>query len=697
MEFDWKTGGVKAIHKEHHLDKHDGIFEREALNAGYTEGYSVILESEKSNIIGQRFTEGIWDGKPFEIAGKRQARDKDFFNGLKHCASKRTTKIAVIDGDLNYYHPDLVNVIDTDQCFDALNFYYNHEEPWSANGTYWYDFTLYPYYPTNMLTHHGTAVTSLIIAEANNQEGIAGAASAGTNDVADIFFYNCSKISQHGNVGLDFNAIYKSIICAIREDVDVINMSFLEEKKDANTNGDSTIYALLNGAYNQGITLVAAGGNAGSIGDEFEEYHVNENGINYPCYPSDWEQCIAVASLAYSDNVHNKESKYRRATFSSYNADKDISAYGTSVCFAVSTNNNQHLYMHDSGTSFAAPFITSIVALMVSVNPSLTNEQIYDIITMTASDITYCGNFVNDRPSEWGEENAVRGYDIYTGYGMVNAARCVEEALQLRTSNHICVLYPDNVDIPTNSSFQLTAKIIPNNIYNNSFTWSSNDSTIASVDQNGVVIAHKYGTVNITVTSNIINSLSDNVTVQTRYYDVNNPQMYYYTPVYWAADNGVTMGYSGVYFAPTSECDRKSIVIFLWRMSGKPEAQGSLNFTDTNYVHNSDTYKAILWAYNEGITVGYNDGTFRPDNPISRKDAIIMLYRVAGKPAVSGTMPFPDVEALNYSPNGDTYKAILWAYNTQITHISSGENFKPLDNCKRAEIITFLYRYALLQ
>ncbi|MBQ9814330.1 MAG: S8 family serine peptidase [Lachnospiraceae bacterium] len=604
----------------------------------------------------------------------------------------RKAKIAIIDGDLNYYHSDLVNVIDPDQCFDAINFNYNHQESWSPDGTYWYDFTLYPYYPTNMLIHHGTAVTSLIVAEADNQEGIAGAASAGTNEVADVFFYHCAILNGY-IVDKDDNAVYRAIICAIREDVDVINMSFRETSASV----DPTKYALLNAAYNQGITLVAAGGNYGSFNYVSTNYHENGDGVNYPNYPSDWEQCIAVASLAYSDSEHVKESKYRRATYSSYNAYKDISAYGTNVCFALSTNINQNTYAWDSGTSFAAPLITSVVALMISVNPSLTNEQIFDIITMTASDITYSGNYVNDDPDEWGDENAVRGYDVYTGYGMANAARCVEEALQLRTSNHICAIYPDNVNIPTNSNYQLTAKVVPNNIYNNSFTWSSSDSTIASVDQNGVVTAHKYGTVTITATSNVISSLSDSVTVQTRYYDVNNPARYYYDAVYWAADNDITHGYNGVYFAPKGVCDRKSIVLFLWRMEGRPAVQGTLNFIDCNYGHNSDTYKAILWAYTEGITVGYNDGTFRPDDPVARKDAIIMLYRVAGRPAVSGSMPFPDVAALNYSPNGDTYKAILWAYNTGITHVSSGGNFNPLENCKRAEIVTFIYRYAHLQ
>ena len=97
VEFDLRSGGVKATHKDHNFHKVGGIFEREVLNAGYKDGNSVILCNEKSHVIGQRFTEGLWNGKQFEVAGKQQSREIDYLKALKHCASKHTTKIAVID------------------------------------------------------------------------------------------------------------------------------------------------------------------------------------------------------------------------------------------------------------------------------------------------------------------------------------------------------------------------------------------------------------------------------------------------------------------------------------------------------------------------------------------------------------------------------------------------------------------------
>ena len=59
----------------------------------------------------------------------------------------------------------------------------------------------------------------------------------------------------------------------------------------------------------------------------------------------------------------------------------------------------------------------------------------------------------------------------------------------------------------------------------------------------------------------------------------------------------------------------------------------------------------------------------------------------------SGKISFPDVLAQNYPEGSDTYKAILWGVNKEITKGYSDGNFKPLTNCLREHIVTFLYRY----
>ena len=95
--FDEKTGGLKATHKDHSLSKVGGVYERHVQNAGYKNGHSVILEAEKGNVYKLRYTEGKWDGLEFEVAGRETATVNNVLKGLKHCAGKRETQIALLD------------------------------------------------------------------------------------------------------------------------------------------------------------------------------------------------------------------------------------------------------------------------------------------------------------------------------------------------------------------------------------------------------------------------------------------------------------------------------------------------------------------------------------------------------------------------------------------------------------------------
>jgi hypothetical protein len=251
------------------------------------------------------------------------------------------------------------------------------------------------------------------------------------------------------------------------------------------------------------------------------------------------------------------------------------------------------------------------------------------------------------------------------------------------------------VTLATKSSVTLSVVATPVS-YGRDVIWSSSNEKIATVDKNGKVTAKTYGAVAITATSAKDKNVKDACLIETRFYDVNDNTKYYYKPVYWAADSGITKGYdSGVYFGPQLNCTRRELSIFLWRMMGKPSVTGTLPFTDTKeYKTTTDSYKAILWCYKAGIVKGYdNNTTFKPDKPITRKDTMIMLYRLNGKPNISGSMKFKDVAAMNYAKTSDTYRSIIWGTEKGITNGYSDGNFKPLDNCLREHIVTFIYRY----
>jgi len=97
VAFNEDTLGLKANHIDHNFDKRGGAYEKHARDAGYNAGHAVILESEFGTTIGERFTEGTWDGMKFEVAGRETATSNNILRGLKHCAEKRETEVAVLD------------------------------------------------------------------------------------------------------------------------------------------------------------------------------------------------------------------------------------------------------------------------------------------------------------------------------------------------------------------------------------------------------------------------------------------------------------------------------------------------------------------------------------------------------------------------------------------------------------------------
>lgn len=96
VTFNYDNGGLKALHRQHNIDSDKGWYETFVQDIGYQNGHKVILESEYSNILHKKFTEGTWDGYKFELATRKTATDNDILRGLKHCADKKETEIAIL-------------------------------------------------------------------------------------------------------------------------------------------------------------------------------------------------------------------------------------------------------------------------------------------------------------------------------------------------------------------------------------------------------------------------------------------------------------------------------------------------------------------------------------------------------------------------------------------------------------------------
>lgn len=104
---------------------------------------------------------------------------------------------------------------------------------------------------------------------------------------------------------------------------------------------------------------------------------------------------------------------------------------------------------------------------------------------------------------------------------------------------------------------------------------------------------------------------------------------------------------------------------------------------------NAYYYDAVFWAAWNGITNGTDATHFSPNDACTRAQVVTFLWRAAGNPAGDSTMKFSDVDANAYYA-----EAVRWAVSLGITKGTGETTFSPDATCTRAQIVTFLFRYA---
>ena len=163
----------------------------------------------------------------------------------------------------------------------------------------------------------------------------------------------------------------------------------------------------------------------------------------------------------------------------------------------------------------------------------------------------------------------------------------------------------------------------------------------------------------------------------------------------WSADaidflarNSIVEGGSYGTFNPNGNMTRGDFVLMLYRLAGKPSVSGISNpFTD---VKSSDYYyNAILWAYRNDIVTGVDAKTFAPKKNITREQIAATLYRMAGSPSTSGYLTgyYDYAKIHSYATN-----AMRWAISNGVITGSNGY-LTPTNNATRAQVATMLHRY----
>ena len=158
----------------------------------------------------------------------------------------------------------------------------------------------------------------------------------------------------------------------------------------------------------------------------------------------------------------------------------------------------------------------------------------------------------------------------------------------------------------------------------------------------------------------------------------------------WLAQRRITTGYPDGTFRPNGSVERGAMAAFFYRMAGSPQftAPSTPSFKDVPRDH--PFYKEIEWMRARGITTGWSDGTFRPNDAVNRDAMAAFFYRFAGSPAYSApaVSPFSDV-----STGSQFYREIAWLADQRITTGWADGSFRPVQPIERGAMAAFLHRY----
>lgn len=132
----------------------------------------------------------------------------------------------------------------------------------------------------------------------------------------------------------------------------------------------------------------------------------------------------------------------------------------------------------------------------------------------------------------------------------------------------------------------------------------------------------------IYMTNQILNALPERGTLP--FTDV-PANAWYYDDLYYAWFHGMVKGTSDTTFSPNATSTRAQAVTMLYRIAGEPDVSG-LTEPFSDVADNFWGRDAIIWGYNEGIIKGFTATTFGPDAELTRAQFVTMLYRYAGSP-----------------------------------------------------------------
>lgn len=164
----------------------------------------------------------------------------------------------------------------------------------------------------------------------------------------------------------------------------------------------------------------------------------------------------------------------------------------------------------------------------------------------------------------------------------------------------------------------------------------------------------------------------------------------YYDGVRWAVRAQVMDPDSETLFGADNTVTRGELIRIFYRLAGSPSVTRPDHSPYKDVDESDPNYDAYLWAREQQITSGWNDGKFHPEAPLSNASTVALLHRADGssKIQLTGTSPFSDVTS-----STPFYRQIVWASRRGVSTVSEGDAFAPTEHTSKARVAMMLYLY----